>query len=132
MTVKNRTHWLPIVQGVYFFVTGVWPLLHIESFIWLSGPKYDIWLVKTVGILLALIGLHMFIAGYFRRINTENFLIAAGSAAALATVDIYYVAIGRIWEIYLLDAGIEIIFILLWLIIIRSTVQAHTKDKNST
>lgn len=125
MTVKDRTHWLPVVQGVYFFITGVWPLLHIESFIWLSGPKYDIWLVETVGILLALIGLHMFVAGYFRRIHVETFLIAAGSAAALATVDIYYVAIGRIWEIYLLDAGIEVIFVILWLMISRRGIQSR-------
>lgn len=125
MTLKNRAHWLPIVQGVYFFITGVWPLLHIESFIWLSGPKYDIWLVKTVGILLALIGLHMFVAGYCRRLNVETFLIAAGSAAALATVDIYYVSIGRIWETYLLDAGIEVIFVILWLMISRRSIQSR-------
>lgn len=125
MTIKSRDQWLPVVQGVYFFITGVWPLLHIESFIWLSGPKYDIWLVKTVGILLGLIGLHMFVAGYCRRLYPETFLIAAGSAAALATVDIYYVSIGRIWTVYLLDAVVEIIFVILWLIISRRILNSR-------
>jgi hypothetical protein len=116
MTLKKVPRWLPIIQGIYFFITGAWALLHIESFIWVSGPKYDIWLVKTVGILIAIMGIVMFSAGYYKRINTETFLLAAGSAAGLATVDIYYVSIGRIWTIYLLDAGIEIVFLLLWLI----------------
>lgn len=130
MTLNKQARWLPLVQGLYFFITGLWPLLHIESFIWLSGPKYDIWLVKTVGILLALIGLHMIVAGYYRRTNAENVLISAGSAAALATVDIYYVAIGRIWTVYLLDAAVEIIFIILWILLISSTTKVQFNNKN--
>lgn len=116
MILKKVPRWLPIIQGIYFFITGAWALLHIESFIWASGPKYDIWLVETVGILILLVGMVLFSAGYHNRINTESFLLAAGCAAGLATVDIYYVSIGRIWTTYLLDAGIELIFLLLWFI----------------
>lgn len=116
MRLKNVPRWLPVLQGIYFFITGIWALLHIESFIWVSGPKYDLWLVKTVGVLIAVIGVVLFSAGYYKRITPEIFLLAAAGAAGLATVDIYYVSIGRIWTIYLLDAVVEIIFILLWLI----------------
>lgn len=109
--------WLNMIQGIYFFITGLWPILHIESFIWISGPKYDIWLVKTVGILIAIIGLVLFSAGINRRVNEEIFLLAVGSAAGLATVDIYYVLINRIWDVYLLDAVVEGILIILWIIL---------------
>lgn len=119
MTMKEGRllSWLSMLQGIYFFITGVWPILHIESFIWVSGPKYDIWLVKTVGILIIVIGLALFSAGINRRVNEETFLLAVGSAAGLATVDIYYVLINRIWEVYLLDAVVEVVLVLLWVIL---------------
>lgn len=105
-----------MAQGGYFFITGVWPLIHIPSFIWISGHKYDIWLVETVGIVLAVIGLVLFLAGINKRVNEETFLLATASAAGLTTVDVYYASIDRIWDVYLLDAGVEVIFILLWFI----------------
>ena len=109
-----------LLQGIYYFITGLWPLLHIESFIWISGPKYDIWLVKTIGIILTVIGISLFYSGFKKRIQPETSLLALGSAAGLAWVDIYYAAvIDRIYDIYLLDALAEVILILLWLLYLR-------------
>jgi hypothetical protein len=31
-------------QGTYFLLTGVWPLLHMRSFLTVTGPKTDLWL----------------------------------------------------------------------------------------
>lgn len=36
-------------MGWYYLMTGIWPLLHIRSFVWMTGPKTDRWLVKAVG-----------------------------------------------------------------------------------
>lgn len=116
---KINVRHLSMAQGAYFFFTGVWPLLHIESFIWVSGHKYDLWLTETVGIILAVAGIVMFSAGLNRRVNEETFLLATLSAAGLSTIDIYYAALGRIRDVYLLDAGAEIIFIILWFIFYR-------------
>ena len=44
--------WLFRLSGVFYFITGVWPVLHISSFKEVTGPKTDIWLVKTVGLLM--------------------------------------------------------------------------------
>src|SRR5690606_5458945 len=55
MNSSNHTRkflWIPFVQGLYFFLTAVWPLLHIESFQLVTGFKTDIWLVDTVAFLL--------------------------------------------------------------------------------
>ena len=116
--MKNKTalDWTCFFQGLFYFITGVWPLLHIESFIWISGPKYDIWLVKTVGILLVVVGIVLFSAGLNKRINEEIFLLAVGCAAGLTVVDIYYATIDRIWDVYLLDAVAESILVVLWFI----------------
>ena len=43
---------LLFAEGVYFFLTGVWPVVHLPSFIAVTGPKRDLWLVRTVGLLI--------------------------------------------------------------------------------
>ena len=49
-------------QGSYFLVTGAWALVHIESFQKVTGPKADLWLVKTVGLLLVGMGAGLIVA----------------------------------------------------------------------
>ena len=119
MKKHSALDWISILQGIFYFITGVWPLLHVESFIWISGPKYDIWLVQTVGILLTIVGLVLFSAGMNRRVNDESFLLAVGCAAGLTVVDIYYASIDRIWNVYMLDAATESILIVLWFFFFR-------------
>lgn len=109
-------HWLCLLQGIYFFLTGIWPVVHMPSFIWISGHKYDLWLVETVGLSLAVIGLVLISAAGHKRINAETFLLATASAAALAYIDIYYASLGRILPVYLLDAAAEGIFIISWFV----------------
>jgi hypothetical protein len=103
------------IQGIYFLVTGVWPLVSIGTFQWVTGPKVDLWLVKTVGLLIAVIALTILMAAWRGRIGPEIRFLAMGSAAALAAVDIIYALADRIWDIYLLDAVVEIGLVVLWI-----------------
>lgn len=108
--------WLAWLFGIYYVITGIWPLVHIESFIWVTGPKYDVWLVKTVGILILVVGGVILSAVINRRISLEILLLAIGCALGLAFIDVYYASIDRIWNIYLLDALAEVGFVILWLL----------------
>src|SRR5690606_42098076 len=45
------------LQGGYFVLTGIWPLVHIPSFLQVTGDKAELWLVETVGCLMIAIGL---------------------------------------------------------------------------
>jgi hypothetical protein len=101
-------------QGIYYFLTGAWPLLHIRSFLAVTGPKTDLWLVRTVGLLIAVAGAAMLQAGISDEVTLAMLILAAGSAAALAAVDIIYVTLGTIAKIYLLDAALEIALLLVW------------------
>lgn len=101
-------------QGVFYVLTGLWPIVHLPSFEWVSGPKRDDWLVKTVGALIAVIGVVLLRAGVASRRQPEAELLAVGSAGALAAVDVIYVAQRRISPIYLLDAAVELAFIAAW------------------
>ena len=102
------------IQGVYFLVTGVWPLLHMPSFLALTGPKVDLWLVQAVGVLVAVIGAVLMLGARRRTVGPELALLAVGSAAGLAGIDLVYALSDRIWDVYLLDAVAEIGLIVLW------------------
>jgi hypothetical protein len=109
-------HALALGQGIYFFVTGIWPILHVRSFMRVTGPKRDIWLVKTVGAVISVIGITLLAGGVSGQVGVPVFLLAVLSAAALAAVDVIYVGNGTISKIYLLDAAIEVLLIAAWLI----------------
>lgn len=108
-------YYVCLLDGVYYALTGIWPLIHIESFIWVTGPKYDIWLVKTVGILILVIGGVFISAAINKRITAEIFYLAIGCALGLTIIDVYYTSVDRIWNVYLLDALGEVIIIIAWL-----------------
>lgn len=96
-----------LAQGGYFALTGLWPLVSMRTFERVTGPKADRWLVQAVGASLGL-------AGARRRVTPELALLAAGSAAGLAAIDIVYVARRRIAPVYLLDALAEGALLLGW------------------
>jgi hypothetical protein len=104
----DRDELLAMAQGAYYAATGVWALVDIDSFQAVTGPKVDQWLVKTVGVLVTVIGGALGLAGWRRRVTPEVRLLALGSALGLAGIDIYYVAKGRIARIYLADAASEL------------------------
>ena len=106
---------LPLIQGAYDVLTGIWPLVDMTTFERVTGGKTDRWLVKTVGVLVAAIGSALLVAGSRRRVPPEIVVLGAGSAAGLAAIDAVYVARRRISPIYLLDAVAEVAFVLAWL-----------------
>lgn len=106
---------LAIAQGVYYFLGGVWPVVSIGTFISFTGAKTDIWLVKTVGLLLIVIGVVQIVAGIRWRVSLEIFLLSIGVAFALATIEIIYVVKWTISPVYLLDFLVELMLGALWL-----------------
>jgi hypothetical protein len=105
---------LALGQGLYYFVTGVWPLVSMRTFEAVTGPKVDKWLVKTVGVLVSVIGAVLWLAGRRRHVGPEPALLAVGSAAGLAAIDTVYSVRGRISKVYLLDAVVEVALVAAW------------------
>lgn len=98
-------------QGAYYIVTGVWPLVSIGTFQRVTGPKVDTWLVKTVGVLLLVIGSVLVLAGARGRRQPEFDILAAGSALAVSAVEGFYALKGRISPVYLLDVVAEVFLV---------------------
>jgi hypothetical protein len=105
------------VQGAYFILTGVWPILHLRSFEAVTGPKLDGWLVKTFGGLVAAVGVALLVAE--REGSSRSKAVRAlgvGSAVALAVADSVYSCNGRISPVYLVDAVAEAAIAGAWLL----------------
>jgi len=105
---------LALLQGVFYVVTGLWPLIHMTSFLQVTGPKTDLWLVRTVAVLVTVIGAVILQAGRRRRVTPEVVLLASGSALGLAAIDIVHVLSKVISPIYLADAAVELGLVASW------------------
>lgn len=111
----------------YFTLGSAWPLLSGKSFEWVTGRKHDMWLVKTVALLLGTVGVAIGRAGAKDRITPEIATIAVGSSASLTTIDVINVARGRISKVYLLDALANAILIGGWFAAFRrGNTASHT------
>ena len=111
--MKNRWRWrLLAIQCAYYGITGLWPILHLQSFEAITGPKTDDWLVHMVGLLAAAIAVVLGSATLRNRIRSpEVVLLAATSAGAFAAIDLWYGLTGRISPVYLADAVVQICLI---------------------
>ena len=103
-----------LVQGSYFLFTGVWPLVSIGTFQEATGPKNDLWLVKTVGVVVAAIGAALVIAGMKSDFTPAIIFLGVASALGMACIDIFYVKQRVIAPVYLGDAIIQALLISWW------------------
>ena len=95
--------------------SGLWPLLSIKSFEAVTGPKTDVWLVKTVGGLLSVVGLHTILSSQTGTDARKGGAVAGGVSATLAYISGFYAIRRRISKVYLLDSAIQTTWTLLWI-----------------
>jgi hypothetical protein len=107
---------LAAVHAAFFALTGIWPIVHMRSFLAVTGPKNDLWLVRTVGLLLVAVACPMALAAWRGVVPAEVFALAVASSTALAIIDVVYVARGTISRIYLADAAAELVLAITWLL----------------
>jgi hypothetical protein len=102
-------------QAALYVATGVWPLVHMPSFEAVTGPKRERWLVRTVGVLVTVVGAVLAAGAARRRTSPELRLLGAATATALAGVDVWYAGVRRrISPVYLADAVVELALAAAW------------------
>src|SRR5215203_4238084 len=94
-------------QSGFYVIMGIWPLISMQSFEAVTGPKTDDWLVQTVGVLAVAIGASLFVGVWRSHPSPETLTLSVASAVAFAGVDVVFVAQRIISPIYLVDAAIE-------------------------
>jgi hypothetical protein len=93
-----------------------------------TGPKLDVWLVETVGVLVTAIGAALAIAAARDRAPAEIIVLALGSAIGLATIEVIYVVRDRIGEIYLLDVAVEAVIVAGWVVVASTNRQGGNSE----
>jgi hypothetical protein len=106
---------LLITQSGYTLLTALWPLIDIKSFMFVSGYKTDVWLVKTVAALLIPISLTLASFLFVRSNSRQAVLLGATTALSFITIDFYYALTDVINDIYMADGVLEIIFLIGWI-----------------
>ena len=117
-----------IVQSLYTLITGVWPLIHIESFIAATGPKDDLWLVKTVGAMLIPVSVALAAFIWINASKVPAILLGGLTAIVFAIIDFHFALSDVISNVYMLDGLLQLIFIAGWLWIARRELIAHRKS----
>jgi hypothetical protein len=119
--------WLSITQGFYFLLTALWPLVDITSFMQITGPKTDIWLVNTVAVLLIPIALCFLAGAVLPAESPFVILIGLTTSPGLAFIDIYYTSNDVIEWVYLIDGGLELLFFSLWVVLAVRALRDHRR-----
>ncbi len=114
-------------QGGYYLATGLWPILHLRSFEKVTGPKPEGWLTKTLGGLIASVGVSLLLGAKRRHVSMELRALGLASALAFAVSDTLYPLRGRIKKTYLADALPQVVLAAGWLAASRR--RARVKHK---
>jgi hypothetical protein len=104
-----------LIQSVYTFITGVWPIIHIRSFMAVTGYKTDVWLVKTVGALLIPLSVCLFMHLFVKTDKRPVFVLGTLTSVAFICIDFYYAVNDVISDIYQLDGLIQVLFLSAWI-----------------
>src|SRR3954447_6400028 len=105
----------------------------MRTFQTLTGPKASPWLVKTVGALVAVVGVTLESARHRERIELDTALLSIGSAAALCAIDVRHALTGRIAKAYLVDGAAQALVLVGWLrVVCHKTPRPRTTRSAST
>lgn len=115
-----------MLQGGYLGITALWPLVDLNSFMMVTGYKADVWLVKTVSVLLLALTVIVFNVAFSAQpvpLSDSSAIIAGTTGLALVAF-IYYFN-GTIRWVYLVDAIIEMLFLTWWIVIFIRSVRKN-------
>ena len=128
---KRRSYvWLICLQSGYYLATALWGILDIESFMEVSGPKTDIWLVKTVSVVLLSVCICLLSGLLLAEYSLPIFILGSTSAIALAIIDFRYTSDDTIKWVYAIDGVVQVLILISWIIIWRQLIKKEAKDKS--
>jgi len=111
-TQKRKT--TLFLQSLFYLFTGIWPLMHISSFLAGKGEEADNWLLVSAGSLLLCIVCAFFIDLYARRNSASIIFLAIASSVAFLCVDFHYSVFHAMSKLYIVDAAIHLVLMTLW------------------
>jgi len=89
--------------------------VHLPSFLAVTGPKTDLWLVQFFGALVCVPGVVLLHAAWTGSILAAAIITGFASAIVLMIGDIFFVVRRIIPPIYLADAAVEFLLLIGWI-----------------
>lgn len=121
MGFEKVYRWLLWIQGSYTLITALWAIVDIDSFMKVTGPKTDIWLIKTVSVVLAAIGITLLAHASAKETNKlPAAILGMTTALGLAIIDFYYSGNDVISMVYAIDGAVEVLFFVVWIYIVAT------------
>lgn len=114
---RSWAHVLAMVQGMYDLLGGLWPLLHLQSFEQVTGPKSDDWLVRSVAGILVVVGIGLLYDASHHRLAAGMRRTAAGISLVLALVALISSTAGWVSWLYFIDGLAHASFFLGWVVL---------------
>jgi BON domain len=114
-------------HAAYLVTTGVWPLVHRDSFERVTGRKREFWLVRLVGALAGLMGATLGIAAARGKQTPEVRMLAVGSTLVFGVADL--AATKRYSRVYLADTAVQALFASAWLVGWRRADEAEQERR---
>ena len=106
----------PFTQGVFYVVTGLWPIVHLKSFETVTGGKREGWLAKSMGALVTVVGAALIVGSLEPRPSRTLRVLGMGSAVALGLADLVFAKQSKQPKVYLADAAAEGAALATWII----------------
>ena len=97
--------------GGYLTLTGIWALIDVDSFMRVTGPKTDIWMVKTLSLMFTSMGLTFLLAAYLGEGKLLFSVLGFFTCASVLGIDVYYSLNEVIWKVYLIDGFMQMLFL---------------------
>jgi hypothetical protein len=101
---------VPFVQGTYYLLIGLWPVLAFESLPPASGGSGSPWQLRAFGAAVAVVGAVLL----FAACRHETARLGVTVALTLAAADAALVLNGTAPPLYLADAAVQVAFVLWW------------------
>jgi hypothetical protein len=122
---------LLLVQGIYFIITGIWPVIDINSFMLITCPKTDLWLVKAIGVIFFCEGICFLLSGVTHEGGLPVLVLSVTNSIGLIFIDCYYVFTGTLCSVYLGDAAVELTLLICWIIIFKKMHGKYTRASDA-
>lgn len=98
----------PFTQGVFYVITGLWPIIHLRSFERITGRRREGWLAKAMGGMITAVGAALIVGSLESKAPRSLRVLGMGSALALGLADLVFATRGRkAQKAYLADAVAE-------------------------
>jgi hypothetical protein len=105
---------VPFVQGTYYLLIGLWPILADVGALAGSETGGDTWQLRAFGLVVAVVGVLLILAARRCGALPETARLGVVVALGLAAADVVLVQYGTAPTIYLADAVIQFAFVLWW------------------